>query len=360
MKAIKKFFTAMLTGALCVGALSGCGSSAASSSASSSESPASATSRSVSETVVSGSSAPSTSGKDLNICMIVIHTDEHFKRVMAGAKAYADENGINLDIQSPTSATDYDAQINMLETAIGSGAYDAIAIAPAQSESVAKQVDAASGNGTVFVAFNSDFDSKNKSTFVGTGNEAAAKAGGKAAAEEAIKRGSKAPTAVVLTGVQGDETHEARLKGYTEGVEEAGGKVVDVQYCDSQPDKATTAMEGIMQKYPDGVDVVLCTDDNAGAAAAKAKSDANLEAYKDTVMCGFDGNQAQIENIGKTVDLDVAQLGYEMGYKTIEACVRAINGEKLDSFIDSGYEVVSSDNVQDYISRMKKLGIWNE
>ena len=125
-----------------------------------------------------------------------------------------------------TFATDYDAQINMLETAIGSGKYDAIAVAPAQSESVATQVDAASDSGIAVVAFNSGFDSKNKSTFVGTGNEAAAKAGGKAAAEAAIKRGSKAPTAVVLTGVQGDETHEASLKGYTEGIEEAGGKVV--------------------------------------------------------------------------------------------------------------------------------------
>ena len=359
MKSGKKFFAAALSGILSLGVLAGCGSSAGSSSNLSSGSTAASISESAASISSVSSSTASASGDNYKICMIVIHTDEHFKRVMAGAKAYADKNNIELDIQSPTSATDYDAQINMLETAIGSGKYDAIAIAPAQSESVATQVDAASDSGITFVAFNSDFDSKNKSTFVGTGNEAAAKAGGKAAAEEAIKRGNKAPTAVVLTGVQGDETHEARLKGYTEGIEEAGGKVVDVQYCDSQPDKATTAMEGIMQKYPDGVDVVLCTDDNTGAAAAKAKSDANLEVYADTVMCGFDGNQAQIENIGKTVDLDVAQLGYEMGYKTIEACVRAINGEKLDSFIDSGYEVVSSDTVQDYISQMKKLGIWN-
>lgn len=356
MNTSKKFLAAALTGALFAGIIAGCGSESSSSETSSGSVVSGAA---VSDSAVSSSASESADSEgNYNICMIVKHTDEHFKRVMAGAQAYADENNLSLDIQSPTSATDYDAQINMLETAIGSGAYDAIIIAPLQSESVAMQVDNAKD--MVFVALDTDFDSVNKSTFVGTGNEDAAKSGGKAAAEEAIKRGAESPTAVILTGVQGDETHEARLKGYTEGIEEAGGTVVDVQYCDSQADKAATAMEGVMEKYPDGVDIVLSTDDNMAVAAAKARSDAGLDSFDDTVMVGFDGNQGSVERIGKDMDIDVAQKGYDMGYKSMEAAVDAINGKQLDAFIDSGSQIVTADNVDDYIANMKEIGVWDE
>ena len=40
--------------------------------------------------------------------------------------------------------------------------------------------------------------------------------------------------------------------------------------------------------------------------------------------------------------MDIAQLGYDMGYKAVEAAVKALEGEQVDSFIDSGSKVVDS------------------
>lgn len=336
MKANKRVFAGVLSGAMCLGALAGCGGSGSS----------------------NGSGEASGTDASYKVSFIVKLTDGHFSKVMAGAKAYAEEHpNVTVDIQSPTSATAYDEQINMIETALGND-YDALVISPLQSDSVANLV---SNTDDVIIACDTDFTSDKKVAFVGTGNEDAAKSGGEAATKEAIARGAKKPTAVILTGVQGDETHDARLKGYKKGIEAAGGEVLEVQYCDALADKAANAMEAIIQKYPDGVDVVCSTNDDMVMAAAKSIQDAGSKAYENTVLCGFDGNQAAIEAVKDgSLAMDVAQAGYDMGYKSVEAAVNALNGEKVDSFIDSGSQIVSADNVDDYISSMKDIGVWED
>ena len=169
------------------------------------------------------------------------------------------------------------------------------------------------------------------------------------------------PTAVILTGVQGDETHDARLEGYTEGFEEAGGEVLEVQYCDALADKAAAAMESLIGKYPDGVNCVLSTNDDMVMAAVKVIGDSTNENYKSTLLCGFDGNQSAIEAIEEgTLAMDVAQLGFDMGYKAVETAVKVLDGETVDSFVDSGAKVVTTENVAEYVEDMKAKGLWEE
>lgn len=116
---------------------------------------------SASEAVAASSAAGSAaSGQTYKISLIVKLTDEHFSKVMAGAKAYADEHpGITVDIQSPSSATAYDEQNNMIETALSNTEYDAYCISPLQSDSVANLV---SGTTKPVIAVDTDFDAKRR------------------------------------------------------------------------------------------------------------------------------------------------------------------------------------------------------
>ena len=276
---------------------------------------------------------------------------------MAGAKAYADEHdNVKVDIQSPTSATSYDEQVNMIETSLGNPSIDALVLAPLQSDSASTLV---ANTDKVVIALDTDFTSDKKLAFVGTGNKDAAKSGGIAAVEAAKAKGIDKPTVLVVTGVQGDETHEARLAGYKEGVEEAGGEVVEVQYCDGLAEKAATAMESVMQMYPDGIDIVLSSNDDMAMSVVKIIKDSGNAKYADTIVCGFDGNTSAISAIKDgTLGMDIAQLGYDMGYKAVEAAVKALEGEQVDSFIDSGSKVVDSTNCDEYIDDMKAKGLW--
>ncbi len=233
---------------------------------------------------------------------------------------------------------------------------DAVAIAPLMSDTAATLV---SGTDKVIVSFDTDFDAEEKSTFVGTGNYDAAYAGGKATVEAAVANGVEHPTVAILTGAQGDETHEARLNGYTDGAVEAGGEVVEIQYTDAAADKSATAMEGIMQKYQDGIDIVCATADEEALAAVKVLQDTNMESYADTMVCGFDGTQTALESIQSgAMYMTVAQEGYQMGYLTIQACVDVLEGKEVDSYIDSGSTLVDSSNVEEYIESMKEIGVW--
>lgn len=326
----KRFLAMTLAGMMSVGMLAGCGGT---------------------------SSGSGTADEAYNIRVIVKLTDGHFNKVMAGAKAYADEHpNVTVDIMSPTSAVSYDEQLNMIQTSLSSPVYDAVVISPLQSTTAGTLV---ANTDKTIIALDTDFTSDKKSAFVGTGNEDAAKSGGTAAAEEAKKRGIEKPTAVIVTGVQGDETHDARMNGYTKGFEEAGGEIIEVQYCEGLADRAANAMESVIQKNPNGVDVILSTNDDMALAVAKVIKDSGGAAYQDTIICGFDGNQSAIEAIQNgQIAMDIAQLGYDMGYKAVEAAVDRLEGKEVASFIDSGAKVIDSSNAEEYIADMKSKGLW--
>lgn len=132
-----------------------------------------------------------------------------------------------------------------------------------------------------------------------------------------------------------------------------------MQYCDGLAEKAATAMESVMQMYPDGIDIVLSSNDDMAMSVVKIIKDSGNVKYADTIVCGFDGNTSAISAIKDgTLGMDIAQLGYDMGYKAVEAAVKALEGEQVDSFIDSGSKVVDSTNCDEYIDDMKAKGLW--
>ena len=247
--------------------------------------------------------------------------------------------------------------LDLFRSALDDDSVDAVVISPMQSGQLSA---AAASTDKPIIALDTDFTSDKKLSFVGTGNEAAAKSGGLAAMKKAKSNGADKPQAVILTGAQGDETHEARLRGYRSAVEQAGGTVLEVQYCDAQPDRAAAAMEAVMQEYPQGVDALLVTSDDMALAAIKCIWDNNSAAYQKTVICGFDGNQAAVEALDRgELTVDIAQQGYEMGYKAVEAALDALEGKSVESVIDSGSEVITADNIDAYIADCREKGLWS-
>jgi len=306
-----------------------------------------------------GSSAPDSSAGDNNggevtggeggeykIDMILKTTaSEYWSYVMAGAKAYDEEHpNITVDVKGATSETAYDEQLNTIETDLGSGAYDGYIIAPLQADMVKAKV---TGQTKPIVAVDTDIDAPEVLSFVGTGNESAGALGGKAAVEAAKAAGWETIEAIEICGVQGDSTNEARKAGYKKGIEEAGGTFLDneTQYADAVADKAVTCMEAIMQNHPDGIAIICANnDDMAMAAGRAAKGNA---AYANTIFLGFDGIQSACQAIlNGELTMSVAQQGYQMGYESVNAVVRALNGETLEEFIDAGAEVIDSNNAQ--------------
>jgi ribose transport system substrate-binding protein len=287
------------------------------------------------------------SGGGYNIDVILKTTSsEYWGYVMAGAQAYADEHdGVTVDIKGPPSETSYDEQQNMIETDLNDDSYDGYIIAPLQDQTVATLI---AGKEKPILAVDTKIEAPEIKSFVGTGNEEGAKLGATKAVELAKERGWEEIKCIEIAGNQGDPTNEARMAGYKAGVNENGGEFLEgeIQYAAGEATKATDAMMAIMQNHPEGVAIICANNDDMAQAAARAVE--GNEAWKNTVFLGFDGTLSACESILKGEEtLSVAQMAYEMGYKAVEACCKAIDGEQLEAFIDSGADVVTPDNAQE-------------
>ena len=242
---------------------------------------------------------------------------EYWQYVKSGAEDYASEHSdkVTVEVKGPSSETAFDEMQNMIETDLSSGSYDGVIISPLQSDTAAQLV---SGTKLPIVAIDTNFEAPEVKSFVGTGNEAAAKKGGEA------------------------------------GVEEAGGTFLsdEVQYADATADRATTAMEAIMQTHPEGIAIICANNDDMAMAAARAAQ--GHDAYKNTIFLGFNGDRAACEAIlAGQMTMSVAQMAYEMGYKAVETMVQVLDGETVDEFVDSGSDVVTPDNAQERLDTLK-------
>ena len=116
-------------------------------------------------------------------------------------------------------------------------------------------------------------------------------------------------------------------------------------------------------KMPCAIDFMVVSSyggaNTSSTGLVKIIKDSGNAKYADTIVCGFDGNTSAISAIKDgALGMDVAQLGYDLGYKAVEAAVKALEGEKIDSFIDSGAKIVDSANCDEYIDDMKSKGLW--
>ncbi len=343
----KKIFAMLLAGTMVIGGLTGCGGSGSSSGASGSDTEAT---EAASGGEDSGD-ASSSGGGDYNISMILKTTSaEYWQYVKAGAEAYGEENNVSVEVKGPTSETAYDEQQNMIETDLNSGAYDALVIAPLQGDQVATLIK---GTETPVLAVDTNIEAPEILSFIGTGNEEAAAQGGEAAVQAAKDAGWEEIKAIEICGVQGDATNTARYEGYKKGINDAGGEFLEdeTQYANAVADQAVTCMEAIMQNHPEGVAIICANNDDMVMAAARAAK--GNDAYKDTIFLGFNGDRAACEAIlAGDETMSVIQDAYGMGYKAAEAAVAALNGEELETFIDSGSGVVDADSAQERLDEL--------
>lgn len=303
----------------------------------------------------STASSTSESGSDdVKKISVIMKTSsaEYWQYIKAGAEAYdAEHDDVEVSIKGPTSETAFEEQMSMVETDINTADFDAYVIAPLQPDTVKTMI---AGETRPVVALDSNIEGAPEvKTFVGTGNEAAAKQGMIEAVAAAKEAGWTDIKAIEICGVQGEPTNEARKAGYMAGIEENGGDFLEeeTQYADATADRAVNCMEAIMQKFPEGIAIICANNDDMAIAAARTA--AGNPAYENTIFLGFDGVKSACESILKgELTMAAAQDPYNMAYQAVDAAVQLIDGAELPAFIDSGSSVVTADNAQERLDTL--------
>lgn len=268
---------------------------------------------------------------------------EYWKCVAAGVEQAAADLGCEVQLQGPPSETSYDEQINEIETTLTAGEAEALVLAPLQPEVAANAVEHAE---IPVLAVDTTFSSDRLLSYIGVSNEDAAAALGEYAAEALGGQGN----VILLAGVQGDITSADRMRGYTESLEAAGCTVLETQYTDAATDKAVTAMEGMLQKYPGQIGAVLTLSDDVAMGAANAVQQAGLA--DDIAVYGFGGISGAQPVKDGLLKATVSIGPYEMGYNCVARALDAIEGKQIDAFYPTEPEIIDRSNVDEFLVQL--------
>lgn len=276
------------------------------------------------------------------ICVILKALDSvHWLSVENGLQQAADDLNVSVNILWPTHENDKEAQNVMIRDAIASKP-DAIAVAPCNSEDMGmlKRTEEEGILCFYIDTKSNEFDCP----YIGSDNRYIGELAAKTLADK-VNTGSIA----IITGSQQQSSHIERVQGFTEYIE----KNTDLDICavkinpNSADLESMKSMKELMTDYPE-VKGVFCTSAMMTMGALQERD--RVKGFDDVLLIGVDTQSDALSAVeeGKVLAM-IGQSGYEIGYQTIEAIVKALDGEQIehDIFVDN--QAITKENVEEYL-----------
>lgn len=302
----KKIVALLSVMALGVTALAGCGGSKASSSTS------------------AASDAKEAKTDGFKVALIQQHQTNAFQiAVTEAAEAKAKELGVALTILS----ADQDAakQISAIEQCV-SEKYDAIIFEPVDPEGLGAAAKEAADKGVIMINVISPVNNwqENGISAISCGNNVAA--GETEMQKVADLLGGKGNIAI-LTGPSGDSGGLQRMEGYENVLKKYPDikQVVEPADCEWDTAKAQSTVESWLSAHK--LDAIVSENDGMAVGAGNAAG-----ANSGIIITGVDGTPDGLEAIEDgRITGTVSQNGGMMASNAIEAAVKLIKGEKLET-----------------------------
>ena len=283
---------------------------------------------------------------DIILIPKVIDCDSDFwTQLIDGAYMAAEEYHVRLRMAAPEEESDYKRQNELIRWAI-SEKPDAILLAPISYAENSQAVQMIVENKIKLILVDSDVDIKVQETIIATNNVLAGAAEG-AYIKELLDENSQI---AIIGHVKGSSTAMEREKGLREGLGEMADRIVDVVYCDSDYNKAYELMMELMETYPD-INVVAGLNEYSAVGAARAIRDMNKA--DEIQVVGFDSSLEEIQMLEEGLFRGIViQKSFKMGYLGIQAAVTILEGKSVPADIDSGYELITQENL--YLEEYQK------
>ncbi len=247
--------------------------------------------------------------------VILKTTNSDFWRSMYdGVAAYAEENGIAVDLYAAQSDTDYEGQLSILESCINSGEYAGIAIAPCNGVNLIAGVKKANEAGIVIWNIDEKFNPEEMAAqgavcvgFDSSDNVQIGHMGGEFLSS-LLEEGSEV---AVIEGLAGNQSSEDRASGAKAAFEEAGMNIIGAKSCDWDRQTAMDTAATWIEQFPNLKAIYCCND---GMAMGAIQAVINAGKLGQIYVCGTDGDKDAIEsvaagNLTGTVAQDSAQIG---------------------------------------------------
>ena len=265
---------------------------------------------------------------------------QFWQAVKQGAEAAAKDYKVKVTFEGPETEAMVDKQIDMLSAALAKNP-KAIGFAALDSKAAIPLLKKAQAAKIPVVAFDSGVDSDIPVTTATTDNIAAAALAADKMAELIGKTGDVA----VVVHDQTSRTGIDRRDGFVNRMKSAypNVKIVSVQYGGGDHLKSTEITKSILQANPNLKGMFGANEGSAIGVVNGAK-----EAKRKIVIIGYDSGKQQKDAI-KSGEMAgaITQNPVGIGYKTVEAAVKALKGEKLPKIIDTGFFWYDKSNIAD-------------
>ncbi len=265
---------------------------------------------------------------------------QFWQAVKAGAEQAAKEHNVRITFEGPDSETMVDKQIDMLSAALAKNP-KALGFAALDSQAAIPLLRKAQSAKIPVVAFDSGVDSDIPVTTATTNNIAAAAL---AADKMAELIGGEGDIALVVHD-QTSRTGIDRRDGFVNRIKEKHPKIniVSVQYGSGDHLKSTEITKSILQANPKLKGIFGANEGSAIGVANGAK-----EMNRKLVIIGYDSGKQQKQAIQDGLMAGaITQNPVGIGYKTVEAAVKTLKGEKVDKVIDTGFFYYDKSNMTD-------------
>ncbi len=264
---------------------------------------------------------------------------QFWQAVRAGAEQAAKDFDVRITFEGPESETMVDQQITMLKSALANKP-TAIALAALNSKAATPLLVDAHYKKIPVIAFDSGVDSVIPRTTATTDNVAAAALAAEKMAELIGKSGE---VALVVhddhsrTGIDRRDGFVKRMKAYPDI------KIVSIQYGAGDQAKSAEITKAILEAHPEVKGIFGANEGSAIGVLNAAK-----EMQRKIVIIGFDsGKQQKTAVASGEMAGAISQNPVGMGYKTVEAAVKAIKGETLPKVIDTGFYWYDKNNMNE-------------
>ncbi len=257
---------------------------------------------------------------------------QFWQAVKAGSEQAAKDLNVDITFEGPESEAQVDKQYEMIQAALAKNPA-ALCLAAVDSKAMIPLLEEAKAKGIPVIGFDSGVDSDIPLSTATTDNIAAA---GLAADKMAELIGGSGKVAVLVhdqtsrTGIDRRDGFLNRMKEKYPDIE-----IVNVDYGAGDHLKSTDIAKAIVQANPD---LKGYFGANEGSIIGVLNAVKELGKEGQIVVIGYDSGKQQLDAIMSGAEAGaITQNPVGIGYKCVEAAVKAINGETLPKIIDTGF-----------------------
>lgn len=262
------------------------------------------------------------------VSVIVKAVDSDFwNRVKSGTYSAATEYNVDADFVGPQNEEDYEEQNRLIENAVKNGA-QAIVLSAIDYEKSAETVNNAARAGVKIVAIDSEVNSQNVSTFIGTDNYEA----GISAAKAAVGGFSKESNICIGLINYYENTANGRLReqGFRDYIESVDNAVIiDTATANSNTESAEMSAVQLLTEHPQ-VNVIVGFNEWMTLGIGNAVK--TLGISDKVYAVGFDTNKISLGML-ETGEIDtlIVQNPFAIGYMGLKCAAGLISGENYQT-----------------------------